>query len=56
MLRFYIWAFTVFGSGVGFENNYIIISFLSWVANLLLVEWINYYNRKHTFSPAQGRI
>jgi hypothetical protein len=56
MLRFYIWSFTVFGSGVEFENNYIIISFLSWVPNLLLVERINYYNRKHTFSPGQGLI
>lgn len=40
-LRFYIWLFTVFGSGVGFENNYIIIAFVSWVPNLLLVELIN---------------
>lgn len=41
-LRFYIWAFTVFGSGVGFANNYLIIAFLSWVPNLLITEWINY--------------
>ncbi len=48
-LRFYIFIFTVLGNGVGFANNYIIISFLSWVPNLLLVEWINYYHRKETF-------
>ncbi|MDR3697031.1 DUF2306 domain-containing protein [Mucilaginibacter sp.] len=48
-LRFYIWAFTVFGNGVGFANNYIIISFLSWVPNLILAEWINYYYRKAVF-------
>jgi len=40
-LRFYIFLFTVFGNGVGFENNYIIIAFASWVPNLLLVELIN---------------
>jgi uncharacterized membrane protein len=43
-LRFYIWLFTVFGNGVGFENNYLIIALLSWVPNLLLVEIINYYD------------
>ncbi|WP_295669780.1 DUF2306 domain-containing protein [uncultured Mucilaginibacter sp.] len=48
-LRFYIWAFTVFGNGVGFANNYIIISFLSWLPNLILAEWINYYYRKQVF-------
>ena len=42
-LRFYIFLFTVFGSGVGFANNYIIIAFLSWIPNLLLIEWLNYY-------------
>jgi uncharacterized membrane protein YozB (DUF420 family) len=47
-LRFYIWAFTVFGSGVDFEYNYIIIAFLSWVPNLLLVGLIN--TNKHEFS------
>jgi heme/copper-type cytochrome/quinol oxidase subunit 4 len=41
-LRFYIWLFTVLGSGVGFANNYLIIAFLSWVPNLLVAEWINY--------------
>jgi uncharacterized membrane protein len=45
-LRFYLWMFTVFGDGVGFANNYIIIAFASWVPNLLLVELINYYDRK----------
>ena len=44
-LRLYIFALTKFGNGVDFENNYIIISYLSWVPNLLLVEWINYYYR-----------
>jgi uncharacterized membrane protein len=42
-LRFYIWLFTVLGNGVNFENNYLIIAFLSWVPNLLLVELINRY-------------
>ncbi len=46
-LRFYIWLFTVFGQGVDFENNYLIIAFLSWVPNLLIAEAINsYYKRK----------
>ena len=49
-LRLYIWSFTVFGNGVGFANNYIIIAFLSWVPNLLLVEFINYYYRNRTFA------
>ncbi|HEY4325949.1 MAG TPA: DUF2306 domain-containing protein [Mucilaginibacter sp.] len=47
-LRFYIWLFTVYGSGVGFENNYIIIAFASWVPNLLLVEVINRWARINT--------
>lgn len=41
MLRFYILLFHVFGNGVNFNNNYIIIAFLSWVPNLILVEIIN---------------
>lgn len=45
-LRFYIWCCTIFGNGVGFKHNYIIIAFLSWIPNLLLVELINYYDRK----------
>jgi hypothetical protein len=45
-LRFYIWALTVFGHGVAFDNNYVIIAFLSWVPNLLVAELINYYHRK----------
>lgn len=44
-LRFYIFMFTVFGNGVGFNNNYIIISFLSWVPNILFVELINHYKK-----------
>jgi len=50
-LRFYIWLFTVFGNGVNFHYNYVIIAFLSWVPNLLLVELINYYDRKNLFKP-----
>lgn len=46
-LRFYIWLFAVLGNGVKFDNNYLIIAFLSWVPNLLLVEVINYYDKKH---------
>jgi len=52
-LRLYIFMFTVFGNGVGFANNYIIISFLSWVPNLLLVEWINYYYRNNVFAVSK---
>jgi uncharacterized membrane protein len=44
-LRFYIFMFTMFGSGVSFNNNYIIISFLSWVPNILFVEVINHYQK-----------
>jgi uncharacterized membrane protein len=44
-LRLYIWLFTVLGNGVNFEHNYLIIAFLSWVPNLLLVETINYYDK-----------
>jgi hypothetical protein len=51
-LRFYIWLFTVFGSGVGFENNYLIIAFLSWVPNLLVAEWINYSQKEQQFNAA----
>ena len=46
-LRFYIFLFTVFGNGVGFANNYIIIAFLSWIPNLLLAEWINYNHQSN---------
>jgi hypothetical protein len=51
-LRFYIWLFTVFGNGVGFENNYLIIAFLSWVPNLLIAEVINYYDQKQLISKS----
>ncbi|MDB5090811.1 MAG: putative rane protein [Mucilaginibacter sp.] len=51
-LRFYIWLFTVLGSGVGFENNYLIIAFLSWVPNLLVAEWINYRQKEQQFNAA----
>lgn len=44
-LRFYIWLFTVLGNGVSFENNYLIIAFLSWLPNLILVELISYYDK-----------
>jgi hypothetical protein len=46
-LRFYIWVLTVFGHGVAFENNYVIIAVLSWVPNLLIAEYINYGQRKN---------
>jgi uncharacterized membrane protein len=45
-LRFYIWLFAVLGNGIAFENNYLIIAFLSWVPNLLLVEIINYRDKQ----------
>jgi len=51
-LRFYIWLFTVLGSGVSFENNYLIIAFLSWVPNLLVAEWINYNQKEQQFNAA----
>jgi uncharacterized membrane protein len=52
-LRFYIWLFTVLGNGVNFENNYLIIAFLSWVPNLILVELIN-RNDKVTIGMAKA--
>jgi uncharacterized membrane protein YozB (DUF420 family) len=51
-LRFYIWLFTTFGHGVGFEHNYLIIAFASWVPNLLVAEIINRYEGKLSPSPA----
>lgn len=41
MLRLYIWLCHVLGNGVDFQYNYLIISFLSWVPNLIVVEIIN---------------
>jgi len=51
-LRFYIWLFTVFGHGVGFENNYLIIAFLSWVPNLVIAELINHYDQRQLVSKS----
>jgi len=51
-LRFYIYLFTIFGNGVDFKYNYIIIAFLSWVPNLILVEIINYYDKPFTLEKA----
>jgi len=48
-LRFYIYLFTMLGNGVGFANNYLIIAFLSWVPNLILVEIINYHDNGDIF-------
>ena len=45
-LRFYIWLFSVFGNGVNFENNYLIIAFLSWVPNLILAEVLFRYGKR----------
>lgn len=50
-LRFYIFLFTVFGNGVGFQNNYIIIAFASWVPNLLLAEWLNRSSKQPEVLP-----
>ncbi|MEO3402711.1 DUF2306 domain-containing protein [Mucilaginibacter sp. CAU 1740] len=44
-LRFYILMFKVFGNGVDFNNNYLIIAFLSWVPNLILVEILLRYRK-----------
>jgi len=44
-LRFYIWLFTIFGNGVNFAHNYVIIAFLSWVPNLILTEFLLKYNK-----------
>lgn len=46
-LRFYIWMLTVFGHGVAFENNYVVIALFSWIPNLLVAELINYSHRKN---------
>jgi uncharacterized membrane protein YozB (DUF420 family) len=54
MLRFYIWLFNVLGNGVNFQYNYLIIAFLSWVPNLLVVELINYYDKQRTLSSPEG--
>jgi uncharacterized membrane protein len=54
-LRFYILLFHVFGNGVNFDNNYIIIAFLSWVPNLVLVEVIN-INEAKPPSPLKGEL
>ena len=54
-LRFYIWLFTVLGNGVNFEHNYLIIAFLSWVPNLILVELINRYDKGNIFNPSTSR-
>jgi uncharacterized membrane protein len=54
-LRFYIWLFTVLGTGVNFEHNYLIIAFLSWVPNLILVELINRYDKGNIYNPATSR-
>jgi len=53
-LRFYIWLFTVFGNGVNFQYNYVIIAFLSWVPNLILVELIDHYDRKNTIKTSEN--
>lgn len=42
MLRLYIWLLSIAGVGVQFENNYLIIAFLSWLPNLIAVELINF--------------
>ena len=47
-LRLYIWLLTIFGHGVDFENNYLIIAFASWVPNLLVAEFFNYNQRRQT--------
>ncbi len=54
-LRFYIWLFTVLGNGVNFEHNYLIIAFLSWVPNLILVELINRYDKGEIYKLAISR-
>lgn len=46
-LRFYIWMFSVMGIGVDFENNYLIIAFLSWVPNLIFVEILFKYQKNY---------
>jgi Predicted membrane protein (DUF2306) len=46
-LRLYIWLLTVFGHGVAFENNYMIIALLSWIPNLLVAELLNYNHRRN---------
>lgn len=46
-LRLYIWLFSILGSGIKFENNYLIIALLSWIPNLLVVEWMNHRRKQH---------
>jgi len=47
-LRFYIFMCHVLGHGVDFQYNYLIISFSSWVPNLLVAELINRYSKAKT--------
>jgi uncharacterized membrane protein len=49
-LRFYIWLCHVLGHGVDFQYNYLIISFSSWVPNLIVAELINRFDRKPKIS------
>jgi hypothetical protein len=48
-LRFYIFMFTLLGNGVNFEHNYVIIALLSWIPNLVLVEIINWYDKRQYY-------
>jgi uncharacterized membrane protein YozB (DUF420 family) len=52
-LRFYIFLCSIFSArGVDFPNNYIIISFMSWLPNLVLVELINHYQKRNSLDLA----
>jgi len=45
-LRTYLFLFYKFNNGVDFPHNYLIIAFLSWVPNLVVVELINRYAKR----------
>jgi hypothetical protein len=51
-LRLYIWLFSVWGHGVDFKYNYMIIAFASWVPNLIVAEIINYYSKSYRLNNA----
>jgi hypothetical protein len=51
-LRLYIWLLAVFGHGVNFEYNYLIIAFASWVPNIIIAEVLNYYIKRYNLKSA----
>jgi hypothetical protein len=55
-LRFYTFMFAVTGVSIHFPNNYIVISFLSWIPNLLVAEWLNYRDKLHQTASEEAVV